>query len=108
MTGEVVATVSLHLLHFIGRICTLCIAFASLSTECIMFLTHANGHGVVFEQGLCIQWLVVPRIRAWLLREVEMMSPLFGGLAMQSLTSSFKVIESGCWLARIHRFNNPF
>ncbi|KAG0596652.1 hypothetical protein M758_UG273200 [Ceratodon purpureus] len=44
-------------------------------------------------KGLCTQWHAVPPIKAWLLPEVEMTSPLISGLAMQSLTSSFKVIR---------------
>lgn len=80
----------------------------SLSTESTMSLSRANGNGMVFEQGRCTQWLVVPPIPDWLLLEVEMTLPLFGGLAMESLTSSFKVIEFKCWLARIHRFYDLF
>ena len=69
-------------------------SFSSFSTERIVSLPRANGYGMVFEQGPCSQWLVVPPIPAWSLLEVAMTSLFFGGLVMQSLTSSFKVIKS--------------
>ena len=52
---------------------------------------HANSRGLVVEQIPCTLWLAVPPTRAWLLLEVEMTLPSFGALAMQSLTSSYKV-----------------
>lgn len=65
----------------------------------------ANGCGMTLVQDLCTQWLVVPPIPAWLPLGVEMTSPLFGGLVMGSLTRSFKVTGSECWLAKIFKLN---